>query len=228
MALLHLYLECLRRTAQALARNAWTLLLPVVYIAAWLLVSPMFAPLGIVGGFLLALVSDALMASFLYFVSELAGRMPVRPRELPRSVVPYFWPLMNFLFVLWLGGLLLRPVLSQQPGLAIALEVVLFILLNAVPEVIHRGGAYGSMEILSTALQFVQTNWLEWFPPNLLLGAALWFGVPWLASLPVAWLAVPLVAGAFVHAAMVFRGFLFDELRGSTPRQRAMRYRLGA
>lgn len=230
MMTLRMYADCLVRMARALRRSPWTLLLPMAYALAWLPAQALVAPLGILGGFVLVLIYDALLASFLYVVSELVRGSPVKLREMPQSIKPFFWPIMNVLFVLFIARLLLMPLLASTGSggaLVLALSAVLFVILNAVPEVIYQKGIYGGLATISGSIEFIQQHWIEWFIPNVLVGAVIYFGARLLWPLPFSALLVPLLVGALVHATMVFRGFLFEALDGTTARQRALRYRLG-
>lgn len=229
-AVLQIYLDCASDTAKALRRSPWTLLWPMALIFVYLPASTLLAPLGIIGGLLLALVYDALLASFLFVVSELVRRSPVRIREMGQSMKPYFWPIMNVLFVLWVAQFLLTPILGAQANadaFLIALGAVLFILLNAVPEVIYLRGTYGGIAAISESVGFVQRHWIEWLMPNVAFGALLYFGLRWLEALPFGLVLGALAGGAVVHVAMVFRGFLFQAIDGTTRRQRELRARLG-
>jgi hypothetical protein len=230
MTLLRIYSECLTKTLKALARSPWTLLLPMVYLALLTVVGGLLAPLGLVGGFLTLIARDLLFASFLYVVAELVRGSPVRLSEMPSSIRPFFWPIINVLFVLWIADLFVRPLLASSAnafGLELGITAILFVVLNAVPEIIYQKQVYGGLSTIGASVSFIQENWIEWFIPNVLFGAALWFGMPLLAAVPLGSLAAPVAIGAFAHFAMIFRGFLFEVLDGSTARQRAMRYRMG-
>jgi hypothetical protein len=230
MVLLRIYVDCLAKAGRALGKSPWTALLPMAYLLAFAPIAGILGGAGIVGGFLVALVYDAFIASYLYVVSELVSGSKVRLKEMPQSIRPYFWPLMNVLFVLWIAQMLLGPLLSHAANggaITLALSAVVFVLLNALPEVIYQKQVYGGLATLSESVGFIQQHWLEWFLPNVPFGLALWFGAPRLYGLPFAAITAPLVLGAFVHAVMLFRGFLFLALDGTTARQRELRYRLG-
>jgi hypothetical protein len=238
--LLRLYVECLARTGRALGRSPWTLLLPLGYGAAAGVATAIAAPLGIIGGFLVGLVQAALAASFLYVLDELVTGNPVRPRELAASVRRYLWPVVNVLFVLWLLQLLVGPLvreLERGPVIMFLIGLALFVLLNAAPEAIYRKGTHDGLETIAASVRFIQTNWIEWFIPNLAFGAALYLGLPRLfdalarpLSLVgplVSSLVFGLVTGALLLPVMVFRGHLFQALDSTTARQRRLRYRGG-
>ncbi|HEY3445448.1 MAG TPA: hypothetical protein VGK67_03745 [Myxococcales bacterium] len=230
MSVLRTYSDALVLTGRALAKSPWTLLLPAAYAAVLVPASAIAGAFGILGGFLYALVVDALLASALYVVSELVTGSRVQLKELPQSVRHYFWPIMNVLFVLWIAGFVVRPLLHAVPNagaLMLGIWAVLFILLNAVPEILYRRGTYGGLAAIGESVAFVQEHWLVWLPPNLAVAALLWFGLPVVDALPLGVVLGPAVGGALVFTTLVFRGHLFAALDGTTARQRALRQRLG-
>ncbi len=233
MNLLRIYSDCLLQTFRALGRSAWTLLLPMVYLALLAPIGALLSPLGgIIGGLLYALARAALAASLLYVVSELVRGTPVRIKEMPQSARHFFWPIMNVAFVFWIAGYFINPLLAHTPNgdaLEIALYATLFVLFNAVPEVIYQKGEYGGIASIMGSVKFIQEHWIEWLIPNLALGAAFWFGPRALARLPpaLAFFIAPIAIGAMLLACFVFRGYLFQSLDGTEARQRAMRQRFG-
>jgi hypothetical protein len=230
MNLLRLYGDCLVKTFRVLGRSAWTLLLPMAYLALLAPIGALLGPLGIVGGLLSSLVFTALTASLLYVVSELVRGAPVRIKEMPQSARHYFWPIMNVAFVFWIASFFVNPLLARAPNgaaLQIALYATLFVLFNAVPEVIYQKGEYGGIASIMGSVKFIQEYWIEWLIPNLALGAAFWFGAPALGRLPLAFVIVPVATGALLLACLVFRGYLFQSLDGAGARQRALRQRFG-
>ncbi len=230
MTLLRVYGECILRTFKALGRSLWTVLLPIAYLALVGPLAALLAPLRFVGGFLMALALAALAASLLYVVAELVRGMPVRLREMPQSARPYFWPIMNVAFVFWIADFFIRPVLAQTSSgeaILVALNATLFVLFNAVPEVIYQKGEYGGLAAMMASVKFIEEHWIEWLIPNVALGAAFWFGLGALQALPLGVVLEPIAFGALLLWSLVFRGYLFEALDRSRARQRALRYRLG-
>lgn len=231
MSFLRMYADCLRETFRAVGKNPWTLLLPMVYLVGVSLLVPFIAGMGIVGGFIFALLRTALLASLLYVIAEMVAGSRVAIQEIPNSFKPYFWSVMNVFFVLWIGGMLLAPMIAQHPkalAIRLGLTAILGVLLNAVPEMIYQRGEYGLLAPLMASIQFVQDHWLEWLPPNLLLLAWWFYGRELLLyRLPMGIFLDAVVTGAIFLVGMVFRGFLFRELTTSNPRQRELRARLG-
>ncbi len=229
-ATLAIYQRAFTRGAVLAARN-WPVLLSVfVYLAITSIGAYAAAFLGMAGGFLLSLLSSACLGSFLYLVEMIVRTNKVTWEDFSRSFGVYLWDVVGISFVLWLFWFVVAPLIAQSPQgpvIVVAINLVLLVLFNAVPELIYLGHS-GAVALLSRSYEFIAANWIEWFPPNLLLMAGLWG----LWQVPVGGgLAGRLAQGAllalFVYFAMVVRGFLFIELDGSSRRTRAFRHRMG-
>jgi hypothetical protein len=226
VATMRLYGSVTRRAARVAVTN-WPVGLSVfVYLAAMSITLPFAMMLGLLGGFIVGLVWAACIASFLFLVERLVRHGRVTLGELPASFTPYLSDVIGVMFVLWMARMLLSMALMTNPqGLLITLvaQLFIFVFFNAVPELIYLGH-HSSLELLGESYQFISDNWIEWFPPTLLAGAILVV----LMEMPLAGAAVVVkwaLVGSFVYFVMVLRGFLFEELQGSTRRSRAFRYR---
>jgi hypothetical protein len=109
------------------------------------------------------------------------------------------------------------------------LRLGLFVLLNAVPELIYQSPTSG-LELIGASYTFIVENWLEWLIPNFLCVAAGYVLLDLIGSLLGG---LPVYAELFLHTFflglmlvyfMTFRGFLFSELYGTTRRSRMYRY----
>jgi hypothetical protein len=229
-----LYLDCARRALASIGKSPWTLLLPMLLFFLMELAGILAASLGMAGGFLMGAVVAALGSCYLYFLSELVANAKVKLAEFGKSIGAYFWSVANVLFIYWIASFLLSRVLSGSPqarGASSALAWGAVVLLNAAPEVIYRSHTYGGLATIQRAVQFLQSNWLEWGVPNLLLLAALYFALTnglglFVSQMGILGLGVwSVVFGGLFHLVMVFRGHLFVELDGSSHRQRMFRYR---
>ena len=223
---LTLYALVTRRAARVVVTN-WPVLLSVfAYFLLMAVTLPIAVSLGPLGGFLLGLVWAACVASFLYLVEKLVLHGRVTFDEFPASFTPYLSDVIGVMFVLWIVRTILSLALAtnpQGPVVMLVVQLFIFVFLNAVPELIYLGH-HSSLDLLTESYRFISENWIEWFPPTLLAGAML---LP-LMELPAAglanlvkWAAIAL----FIYFLMVLRGFLFQELHGSTRRGRAFRYR---
>ena len=228
MVLLRLYADCLRRSLVAARRSPWTLGLPIGYLAALFVFGILIAPLGQIGGFLQMIALDLCTSSFLYFVARAVAGSPSRPSELKNSFLVYFWPVVSVYFVIWVAQLLLGLTLHANPQaekIELALAGVVFVLLNAVPEVIYQKSEAGGLRIVSASVRFIQVYWIEWFIPNLALAAAVYGVLHGLARVPYGLYLSPLVVGALAYFVMTFRGNLFNLLDNHSPHQLKMKYR---
>jgi hypothetical protein len=231
-----LYLDCARRTLGSIGKSPWTLLLPMVLFLALAFAGLLVAPLGFAAGLVLGAVVAALGSCYLYFLGELVGNAKVQFTEFGKSIRPYFWSVANVLFVYWIASILLHAVLSGSPqvrGADTALYWGAVVLLNAAPEVIYQTHSYGGLATIQRSVQFLQSNWLEWGVPNVLLLGGLWLvqtaGLVFLSTFGYAGLVLGnIILGGLLHLVMVFRGHLFAALDGTSHRQRMFRYRTAA
>ncbi|MDP1826345.1 MAG: hypothetical protein Q8L48_23965 [Archangium sp.] len=214
----------------AIGRNLWTLVLPIALVFAFLALGLAVSPLGYAGGFLMSLAKSAAFSIYTYFVASVVAKNRVGLGDLRTSLGAYFWTWINLFFVLWIIDLLLGPMTVTDDGrrLLKALTMMELIILNAAPEVIYLKGTSGGIETIQRSFAFLQECWIEWFVPNALILGLVWLvidGTIPLNSLPMPQVTVPVLAGALLHLVMVFRGFLFQLLDGSTHRQRMFRFR---
>jgi hypothetical protein len=184
-------------------------------------------PIMWLGGFAMSLVSGACAASFLYLVEMIVRTNRVTVADFQRSFGVYLWDVMGVAFVLWIVFRFVTPALLAMPQatvLLIALNVLILVFGNAVPELIYLGH-HSTLALLEESYRFVGENWIEWFPPNLIL-----FAILMALNLPVlngvASFVQLGVSALFVYFAMVFRGLLFVELYGTSRRGRMFRYRM--
>ncbi|MFQ5664872.1 MAG: hypothetical protein ACE5I7_00420 [Candidatus Binatia bacterium] len=225
---LQIYRKVFTRAATLAVRN-WAVLGSVfVYSAVMSVTVGVSLRLGILGGFLLSLVWAACVGSFLYLVEMIVRTSKVNLEDFRRSFGMYLWDVVGIMFVFWMFFTLATPALLQlRQGFLVLLcaRIAIFVLFNAVPELIYLGH-HSALALLSESYAFIAANWIEWFPANL-AAAAILYGV-W--SLPADGVGVYLqraALGLLVYFTMVMRGFLFIELNGSTHRGRAFRYRAG-
>lgn len=230
---LRLYGRCFVDAFAGLWKSPWTLLLPIGLMVALLALAPILAPLGIVGGFLLSLALIFLSSCYLYFLGGVVAKQSVSLKDLKTSFLAYFWSVMNLGFVLWIANLALGFALGKNPQAAAvraALGLAVAVLLNPAPEVIYLKGSVGGIETIQRSVRFLQENWIEWFVPNGLVIAALWYfpqvGISPLSAVDprALLLGTGILGGILGHVLMVFRGHLFLELDGSTHRQRMFRF----
>ena len=225
-----IYAQALVSALAAIGRNLWTLVLPMGIVAAFFALAVLVAPLGMVGGFLLSFAMSGACSIYTYFVGEVVAKNRVGLKDLRTSIGAYFWTWVNIFFGLWIVSLLLGPMTITPEGRRLqgALMMLGLVAFNAAPEVIYQKGTSGFIGTVQASFVFLQENWIEWFIPNGLMLAAWWVvreGIVPLPSLPLPLVTWSVLAGALLHLAMVYRGFLFRSLDQSTHRQRMFRFR---
>jgi MFS family permease len=220
LAYTRLYKESLLAALAGTFKNPWTFLLPMVLAAAAVFLGTLLGPMGLVGGILFMLAMDALLSAYLYFMGQIVEGGKTSPKEWKASLGRYFWAIINYFFILWLGFLLLGLLfgkLPQWPAIQLGAQILCLVAFNAVPETLYIRGTHGSLETVRQSFQFMQDNWVVWLLPNVLFGLLAWGFVKWH---PFPFYGVAIVLGVFLHLFMAFRGFLFVQLDKSTHRQR--------
>jgi hypothetical protein len=225
-----IYGQAFLHALAAIGRNLWTLILPIALVFAFVALGMAVSPLGYAGGFLMGLARSAAFSIYTYFVCQVVAKNSVSLADLRTSIGAYFWTWINLFFVLWIIDILLGPMTVTADGqrLLKALMMMELIILNAAPEVIYLKGTSGGLDTIQRSFHFLQENWIEWFVPNALILGVIWLawnGTIPLRALPFPAITVPVLVGALLHVVMVFRGFLFQTLDGSTHRQRMFRFR---
>ena len=216
--------------AATLSLESWPVFATVfAYFAAFTGAAIVLAPLGLVGGLLLGLIQAACLSSFLHLVEQIVRGSRLTVQDFGRSFGAYLWDVIGVLFLVWIVQRLLLPVVLSTPqGLAIfvSIQLVAFVLFNAVPELIYLGH-HSLFELLGESYRFITENWIEWFPPNILLGAGM-FLLLTIEAPGILGFAVLALVSLYLYFAMVARGLLFLELNGTTRRSREFRYRSGS
>ena len=168
-ATLQLYRHALLATWRSLPRN-W-LLVPAVMILAVLMyvVTGVAMAFGMLGGLLLGVANAFVVGAFFGLLEQaVVGVRPMVWRDLWDVAGSYFWDVITVGFIVWVPLQILELGMQANPyGPAIvsAVFLLLFILLNPVPELIYQGRSGASLEILKDSYEFVLENWIEWFLP---------------------------------------------------------------
>ncbi|MDP3570066.1 MAG: hypothetical protein Q8S42_05530 [Archangium sp.] len=227
-----IYGQALVNALAAIGRNLWTLVLPIGLMLAFNTLGKLVAPMGFAGGFVISLARSAVLSVYTYFVAQIVAKNRVGVADLRTSIGAYFWTWIDVFFAIWIISLLLGPMMltAESRQLRDALVMLSLVVFNAAPEVIYIKGTSGFIETAQRSFSFLQENWIEWFIPNALILGVIWLmidGTIPLRALPMPAVTVPVLLGGLLHVVVVFRGFLFEALDGSTHRQRMFRFRNG-
>ena len=226
-----IYGQAFTSALAAIAKNPWTILLPMGLAVAWQVLAMVLGsaldPYS--GGFLVGLARSAALSIYCFFLGGLVANQKVGLDQLRTSIGAYFWSWISIFFVLWIAGLVLNPLFAANGDLALPFLIVQLVALNTVPETIYLKGTRGGLETITRAFGFLQENWIEWFIPNGLVVALVVVGTIFSAALgifgTIGALVAALLFGALLHVYAVFRGFLYEALDGLTHRQRMFRFR---
>lgn len=208
-----------------------------VYALIFLLLGRTVFLFSILAGIIITLVQSALFSNYLYLIGNIIQYGKIDLEDFKQGFKVYIWKIYGILFVIWFvnygAALFLSPLFSIRIGfvpLWSLVQLVAFILLNCLPEVIYQKH-YHVGESFRYCFEFIKENWFNWFVPNVILGillalitggglsSGLFFGGD-LFSLSVSSLAVYGVAQFLLAFIMVYRGLLFQILSTSSRRKR--------
>jgi hypothetical protein len=232
-ATLWIYAKALRRSWESLLKNWVVSFAPFAYAALLSILAFIVASLGIIGGLVLGLASQACISSGLHLIKNIVESDRADLKDFINGFTVYLWELLGIAFILWIPMRVLAMALASAPngGLIFALiQIAIYILLNPIPELIYQTRASG-LGLISESYNFIVENWLEWLLPNIVLTIAGYLilnilnaittGLPGVVQVFI----ITVGMGLCVSYFMIFRGFLFAELYGSTRRSRAYRYK---
>lgn len=225
-----------KKSAGAVARNWKLFLVGIAYYIFSILIWQIASRAWILSGLIIAVFQSAVISNFLYLMGRIMTYGRFTLDDFKEGFKVYLWKVYSVLILIWfvryglglfLGRLLYTPV--GGVSLMLILEVVAFLALNALPEVIYQKYGRG-FDMITDAFAFIKENWLEWLLPNILVGGLLTFvstlllpltaGIGFAAPVFMVW--IPLAVSFF----MLYRGFLFKLLDKSTRRKRIYQYRM--
>lgn len=228
-----MYANAFWRSWECAVRNWVVSFAPVAYGIILAVIASLMAPLGIVGALLVSLASQACVSSGLFLIKNMVENNKADFNDFLKGFTVFLWELLGIAFILWIPLRVLSMGLATAPNGALIyflIKLALYILLNPVPEFIYQTRASG-LELISASYNFIVENWIEWLIPNIVLFALGYFLLellkPLLFGLPgfVALFLYAFIAGLALTYFMIFRGFLFAQLHGTTRRSRLYRYK---
>jgi hypothetical protein len=230
---LWMYAMALKRSLECVRGNWVVSFAPAVYSITLTVVASLVAPLGIIGGLLFSVASQACVSSGLFLIKNMIESNKADINDFLNGFSVYLWELIGIAFILWIPMRIAASALAPMPNgplIYLLIKWVLYILLNPVPELIYQTRTSG-LELIGASYNFIVENWLEWLVPNLLLAVAgfylLGFIEPFLFGLPrfLEYFLYSFLVGLGLTYFMTFRGFLFAQLHGTTRRSRLYRYK---
>lgn len=230
---LWMYTVALRRSLECVSKNWVVSFAPVVYGIGLSIIGTLIGPLGMVGGFVYSLASSACASSALFLIKNIVISGKTDVQDFLDGFTVYLWEVIAIGFILWIPMWALGTSLSSVPNGALIyflIKLCVYIILNAVPELIYQSRASG-LELIGASYNFIVENWIEWLTPNVILFAAGYFLLDFVGSLLygmpgfVQLFLEAFILGLCLTYFMTFRGFLFAQLYGTTRRSRIYRYK---
>jgi hypothetical protein len=232
-AIFWIYKTCLIRTVELVRSNLGIIFAPIAYGVVLSVAAMVLVPLGFIGGMVLGVVFAACASSALYLIENVVRMSKATLQDFARGFTVYIWDILTLAFIFWIPMRLLAQFAFTTPNgplLYLGVQILLYVIFNAVPELIYQGRVSG-LALLSASYQFIVENWIEWLLPNLLVGVAgyLLRNVVYQLVAPfpffLQYFFVEAAFGLFLTFLMIFRGLLFSELNGTTRRSRVYRYK---
>ena len=232
-ALVWIYKTCLIRTVELVRENLGIIFAPLAYGFVLSATASLFAPLGLIGGLIRWIVLAACASSGLHLIENVVRMNKATLQDFTRGFSVYLWDILTIGFIFGIPMTLLAQVAFTTPNGPLfyrGVLILLYIIFNAVPEMIYQSRVSG-LALLSASYQFIVENWVEWLLPNLLIAAAGYLLRPFVYQLvaPMPFFLqdffVAAAFGLFLTFLMIFRGLLFGELNGTTRRSRVYRYK---
>jgi hypothetical protein len=232
-AILWIYNTALSKTIQLLRDNLGIIFAPIAYGLVLSAAALLLAPLGFIGGMVLGVVFAACASSALYLIENVVRMSKATLQDFANGFTVYIWDILTLAFIFWIPMRLLAQFAYTTPNgplLYLGVQILLYVIFNAVPELIYQGRMSG-LAVLSASYQFIVENWIEWLLPNILVGVAGYFLrnliYELVAPMPffLQYFFVEAGFGLFLTFLMIFRGLLFAELNGTTRRSRVYRYK---
>ena len=231
-----------------LALRGWpaAVVLPL-YAALLQIGGGLLAPMGMIGGFLLAFLLAFLASSYLHLVSLAVAGRKIGFSDFRESFLAHFGDVISVMFATWVIQLVVSMVArsfgDRGTIIFVLVDLTMVVFFNPIPEMIYLGGGRTrSFGLLMEAGRFITAHWPEWLAPSVLMAAVLLAPTGLIQHGPLAMRLmafqslfsldglmatldrIPLLLKPFILIflswAMVFRGLLFTELSFCVRRSR--------
>ena len=201
--------------------------------------------LGFFTGILMFVIISAIISNYLYLLDNIIHHDKFTINDFKYGFKAYLRKIYTILFIGWVASLLYNMIFANILGrllvgvispslLSFLGSILIFILLNSLPETIYQKH-YQPVDTISYAFNFIKENWIEWGIPNIIFIALyyitsgdLFNNLFRLNLLNLAFnfdfnyksIIVYILGQIIFSFMMIYRGVLFDILSTSTRRKR--------
>lgn len=218
------YKKSLGETGKILTKAPLIIILPLIFsIVSTLVYTGLiaaFSNLGIILGFILAIVEAILLSAYFSFLDEAINYHSFK-LTIDKSLMRYARAIYAVKFIFYLASILAGNILALGP-----ISIIVFILLNPLGESIYLGQRYG-LDAINYSFSYLGENWYLWLPHTLLFVALGKFRYLFFTANPLniyvtalSFNPVDLVIMAALGIYFIFRGVLFKNTRNSSMRKR--------
>lgn len=169
------YKKALSETLNNIKKNQIILIIPllysILYTIAFAIVGRLLAPVGMLMGFLMPVMTSLILSSYYSMLSDLIYYNRISFRNLQNTFQNYFASIYSVYFILILISWFM-PVLMATPGLGLLVSLILLLVLNPIAESIYIEGRYYT-DAYKSSFNFMKENFILWIVPFIIYLAAL-------------------------------------------------------
>ena len=191
--------------------------------------------LGILAGFVVAIVTSSLISNYLYLLSNIIRNDKITLNDFKEGFKYFLWKVYEIFFIAWIFSFILNRVIGVMSSFASRISTVISILVliifNPLPEIIYQK-SYSPWESLSYSFDFMKENWLTWLLPNIIFFTILYkttgriildvftTHLTYNFDFTIKGVVIYIIGQVIFSFAMIYRGYLFNLLSTSTRRKR--------
>jgi len=195
--------------------------------------------IGFFTGIVSFIATSAMISNYFYLLNNIIKYGKFTWKDFKDGFKAYLWKVYQVLFIGWLASYLfsifISPILYNTgvSGGVInyIISLLVLILLNALPESVYQK-FYSAWESIVYAFNFIRENWIEWFIPNVIMIAVLYFttgriltdlftiNINFGFDISPKGILLYIIGQILFSFIMIYRGVLFELLSTSTRRKR--------
>jgi len=216
--ILNLTKFALEKTIETYKKIPILFIVPIIYFFIYYVIALVSViNFGILSGIITAIINSVIIASYLYVLHNVIYYKKFKLSFIYEGISVFFLKTLIFIVIF---NLIFQIILSLNFEMLFGIYTlfILIIVFNPMPEIIYIS-EYNEREIFYYNFRFLKNNWIQWYLVNLLLlfSIAIVFrivsGIPYFGTMFIM---------LYSSVIMVFRGFLFRKLHGSSFAKRSL------